>query len=127
MRSTIVHGWDSTKAACPSIPPTRDVAGTGTDRTPYLVKVISTFPRDEPPHPHPNRKSRSNFFTWLRRTLMFMVAIILAVLLIAGVFAIIVTRKNHDTRAGGSGLAEATEQTHGNSGPKLGRSHTGAD
>lgn len=35
---------------------------------------------------------------------MFMVAIILAVLLIAGVFAIIVTRKNHDTRAGGSGL-----------------------
>lgn len=107
--------------------PTRDVAGTGTDRTPYLVKVISTFPRDEPSLPHPNRKTRSNFFTWPRRTLMFMVAIILAVLLIAGVFAIIVTRKNHDTRAGGSGLAEATEQTHGNSGPKLGRSHTGAD
>lgn len=58
---------------------------------------------------------------------MFMVAIILAVLLVAGVFAIIVTRKNHATRAGQSGIAEATEQTHGNSGPVLGRSHTGAD
>ncbi len=68
------------------------------------MKVISTFLRDEQPLPHPNRKTRSNFFTWPRRTLMFMVAIILAVLLIAGVFAIIVTRKNHDTRAGGSGL-----------------------
>ena len=58
---------------------------------------------------------------------MFMVAIILAVLLIGGVFAVIIVRKNHDSRAGQSGMAEVTEQTHGNSGPVLGRSHTGAD
>lgn len=58
---------------------------------------------------------------------MFMVAIILAVLLVAGVFAVVVSRKNHAARAGQSGIAESNEQTHGNSGPTLGRSHTGAD
>lgn len=61
------------------------------------------------------------------RIVMFMVAIIAAVFLVGAVFAIIVTRKNHAARAGQSGLAESNEQTHGNSGPKLGRSHTGAD
>lgn len=58
---------------------------------------------------------------------MFMVAIIAAVLLVGAVLALIIVRKNHSSRAGQSGLAEATEQTHGNSGPALGRSHTGAD
>lgn len=58
---------------------------------------------------------------------MFMVAIIAAVLLIGGVTALIITRKNHSSRAGQSGIAESNAQKHGTSTPAIGRSHTGSD
>lgn len=58
---------------------------------------------------------------------MFMVAII-GVVLIAGIaLAIIIVRKNHNSRNGQSGLAEATKQTLVSSDPGSKRAYMGND
>lgn len=58
---------------------------------------------------------------------MFMIAILVAVVLIGGVVAYVVQQKNQGKRAGQSGRAEVNKQTYRDPGQDSKRAQTGSD